>query len=695
MIRYVPCLILALIGMLLLAVGPSHAQVQHSLTIILEPQGHFLQGRDLIHFKPPLPEMIEFELASHARLGAVTVDGRPAEYRFEGGRLMIDGSALAADSAVVVEYGAAFDDPAPDKPLNTDNPGYGVTGAIDERGTLLLSGAGWYPASDQDSAMELVVDAPRGILAVTSGDLVGHADQGDRTLSRWKISGPFSRMSLAAGRFIHRTQPVGDGLWAATYFSQPLEHLSSSYLDAAVGYLQLYNNLFGPYAFNQFAVVENFFPTGYGFAGFTLLGRSVLKLPFIIHTSLGHEIAHSWWGNGVLVDFAEGNWCEGLTTYVADYLYQERRSAQAARQYRLQWLRNYASLVDPEKDFALSRFISRTDPVTKTIGYDKAAMVFHMLRQTVGDTVFWQTLRTVYAERRLKPTSWSDLQRAFEKTADRPLGTFFDQWVFRPGAPMLQLAQVQTRIGSQGQEVFGQLAQQQPHYALQVDLQLTTEKQTVDQQLPLDAARADFAFSTTGSPRMLVADPHVHIFRRLEPQEIPATINSVKGAGDLTICVNPNLDTAWVEAARRLRRSLGVPNARIVQGAPGPSAASEALIQIGPCDGGSLRGPVPAVLQTDDERFTFEGKVYDRAQGDSFFGVFRQNGSVTALFLPAADRQAAEQAVLKVTHYGKYSYLIFGGTENRVKGVWPAAQSPLIHDLHLTNQGANQRQGLE
>jgi hypothetical protein len=65
---------------------------------------------------------------------------------------------------------------------------------------------------------------------------------------------------------------------------------------------------------------------GFGFPSYTLIGGTVLRLPFIIHTSLGHEIAHCWWGNGVLVDDDGGNWSEALTTYVADYLYQEKKS---------------------------------------------------------------------------------------------------------------------------------------------------------------------------------------------------------------------------------------------------------------------------------------------------------------------------------------------------------------------------------
>ena len=159
--------------------------------------------------------------------------------------------------------------------------------------------------------------------------------------------------------------------------------------------------LFGPYPFPKFAVVENFFPTGYGFPSYTPLGSTILRLPFILSTSLGHEIAHCWWGNGVLVDYESGNWSEALTTYVSDYLYAgTARRPGRAKDYRLQALRNYTTLVPPAKDFPLARFTGRIDPATKAVGYDKGMMVFHMLRRRPWDEdAFWGALRDVYRER--------------------------------------------------------------------------------------------------------------------------------------------------------------------------------------------------------------------------------------------------------------------------------------------------------
>ena len=68
----------------------------------------------------------------------------------------------------------------------------------------------------------------------------------------------------------------------------------------------------------------------------------MIRLPFILHTSYPHEILHNWWGNSVYVDGASGNWCEGLTAYLADHLIREGQGRGA--EYRLDTLKKYRVL---------------------------------------------------------------------------------------------------------------------------------------------------------------------------------------------------------------------------------------------------------------------------------------------------------------------------------------------------------------
>jgi hypothetical protein len=137
------------------------------------------------------------------------------------------------------------------------------------------------------------------MIAVTAGQSLGHVAGGGKTVSTWQVNHPIEGISLSVAPYVVREKKTGD-VTAATYFLSPNQHLSDAYLDATADYVSFYSNLFGPYPFEKFAVVENFFPTGYGFPSYTLLGSTVLRLPFIIHTSLGHEIAHCWWGTGYM-----------------------------------------------------------------------------------------------------------------------------------------------------------------------------------------------------------------------------------------------------------------------------------------------------------------------------------------------------------------------------------------------------------
>ncbi|MEJ2475460.1 MAG: hypothetical protein P8Y74_16470, partial [Desulfobacterales bacterium] len=376
-----PAMLLA--GLFLLIACPVEAlDVHHDLKVVLYPAENRLEGFDTITIGPAAPADVELFLNEKATGLDLLADGRPVPFSFNDGRLKFKPVTVKRSDPLQISltYAAVFDDPVPVMPANTDNPGYGVSGTISPQGTLLLFGAGWYPHLEAERVtFGLSVEAPAGVVAVTAGRSLGRRTDGDRTVSKWVIDHPVRGLSLSAARYQVREEAIGR-VTAATYFLPRSADLSGPYIAATGRYLRLYESLFGPYPFDKFAVVENFFPTGYGFPSYTLLGSRVLRLPFIIDTSLGHEIAHCWWGNGVYVDGAGGNWSEGLTTYVADYLYKERESEQAAREYRRQILRNYATLVTPENDFPISRFQSRFNPVTKVIGYDKCAMVFHMLR---------------------------------------------------------------------------------------------------------------------------------------------------------------------------------------------------------------------------------------------------------------------------------------------------------------------------
>ena len=674
-------------GLILAAPAPGQAdplKIAHHLEIELILDAGRLIGQDRLRIAASQRNALVFQLSPRAERVEVRVNGRARRVSRGAGMLQVPltpterGRPLDVDLA----YQAVFDDPFPANPYNTDNPGFGVAGTISAAGVFLLDGAGWYPdLVDSHPTFTLQVKAPAGILAVTAGRSLGHQTTEAASISRWHIDHPVRGLALSAAAYQVTERRLGE-IVVATYFQRRNQDLSPAYLDAAMGYLEFYQERFGPYPFPKFAVVENFFPTGYGFASYTLIGDSVLRLPFIISTSLGHEIAHCWWGNGVWVDFAGGNWSEGLTTYVADYLYQERESAAAARHARQQMLRHYTTLAPPERDFPLSRFVSREDPATKAVGYDKSAMVFHMLRRTVGEDHFWGALRDLFASHCFLSASWDDIRRAMEHRAGRSLDRFFNQWVRQPGAPRLALEQVRVDPENGAWRVAGRLRQQPSHFRANWDLVLETAAGAVVQPFELTGADVDIQLTAGGAPTLLAVDPEAHVLRRLDPAEIPPAVNALKASPAVTavLCASGAPDPQRL--ADILVRSLGIgPRATVVAEADlDPRRAQEQdLILVGlPRDPSWLpRLPAGVVLAPDG--FGVEGtETADRA--DTFFGVFRRPeapGRVVAVLLPLGP-EGAETAAAKITHYGRFSYLTFRNGVNRGKGFWPVAASPVV-----------------
>jgi hypothetical protein len=660
----------------------AEGSARHDLQVELFPQKQRLQAVDQITIEKSPGDRLDFKLSRRAEQIEVTVNRKFHKFDFEDGRLQI---GLAADEKkqkiqITIRYTAVFDDPVPIRPLNADNPGYGVSATISERGSFLLAGSGWYPQwTAGHSSYTLKVIAPEGMLAVTAGQSKGHKTRNGKTESTWLISDPIRGLSLSVGAYILREKKVGN-ITAATYFFPETEHLAEAYLAATANYLSFYQDLFGPYPFQKFAVVENFFPTGFGFPSYTLIGGTVLRLPFIIRTSLGHEIAHCWWGNGVLVDYDGGNWSEALTTYVADYHYKEMKSEEDARGYRLQILRNYATLVKPTQDFALKQFQSRYDPITKTIGYDKGAMVFHMLRRQVGDEAFWGALRDLYRDRLFKATSWTDFQKAFEARGRRPLNNFFDQWVFHKGAPRFYLDAVQAKRTDSIWKIEGRIVQENPPFSFDLDLLLESQGQTNSRTIRISDKETPFQITSKSMPLRLLADPDSQIMRRLLPIEIPPAINAMKSSSSVLALLSADLEPQIKSAARTLVLSLGLKNYTFAEErhVKHEQLLGKDILMIGYPQDKALFRHLPEQIAIDPKSFILNEKTYQQSS-DVFFGVFAHPFSenrIAALFFPLSS-DLAETVARKITHYGKYSYLAFENGQNRAKGFWPIEQSPL------------------
>ncbi len=563
-------------------------------------------------------------------------------------------------------------------------------GIISADGCYLSGASGWYPSfGDGLVTFDLNTVIPAPYDTVSGGDRTEHGTKGGVTRARWETSTPQDEIIMTCGRYTEYSREER-GLKYYAFLLQPDRELAERYLEATGRYIGMYSDLIGPYPYRKFALIENFWDTGYGMPSFTLLGSKVIRLPFIINTSYPHEILHNWWGNGVFVDYPSGNWCEGLTSYLADYLIAENRGK--ARDYRMTTLQKYSDYVNGGADFPLTEFRSRHSSASEAVGYGKALMMYHMLRNMLGDDAFRKSLRKFYADNLFRTTSFDHLRAAFESvTGPGRLKPFFDQWTRRAGAPALQLRDARVTRTAEGYDLDFTVAQVQdgPPYSLQVPAAIYLAGQPAPRMKMLSVSGPEdtFHYSVPVMPLRLEIDPEFDVFRRLDPLETPPTLSRVLGAEKPAILIPAGADGArWRDLAVAWNKDRNnLPAIAEDSGLPAPPEAASYWLfggenRFAPDFERSL-ARYGAVFSGDS--VTLDNRVFPLAGNTFVFAAFNPASAERSAALVLSDsRDKLQLLASKLPHYGKYSWLVFDSGMNSVAtGIWPVRKSPLSVDF--------------
>jgi hypothetical protein len=316
-------------------------------------------------------------------------------------------------------------------------------------------------------------------------------------------------------------------------------------------------------------------------------------------------------------------------------------------------------------------------------------MVFHMLRRHLGDEKFFTGLRRLAVDGTGRRLGWADFERVFSQLSGEELRWFFGQWVEQAGAPQLSLEAVAAERGRNGWTVRGVIRQDGAGYRLAVPLRLTTATgEMLTKVVATDGSRTPFAFEAGETPRQLLADPESDLFRRLDPAELPATVN------DLTAPQRPLVIVAdgrreLLAAAAPLLKGLHWETAPVVGEAEAATLplTGRDLLLIGWPERAALRpAPDQGLRLATDGTTTWQAGP-DTVEGATLFAVFAGRGDGKVALFQSMSAGAARAAAAKISHYGRYSLLLFSAEgRNLVKNTRDAATSPLRVDLTVEGQ---------
>jgi len=617
---------------------PTFAQnvANHSIKLTLDPAHGKVHVDD--HIQMTGGGKMTFQISRNFRIKKLVVNDRPhSPIRTDGGILVDLGDFGQHQINIITQ--ATF----PTTKAFSQPP------YLNAEGGFLWQG--WIASPEKQlTTWDIEGISPASQKWLTTGKLVFEDQQGGKYMARFQSRNPSTPPLLITGPY-QISERKADGVRIRTYFHKELAPLADGYLTDTAKYIKQGSQTIGGFPYGEFSIVSAPLPVGFGLPGIAYMGRKVLALPFIRTTSLPHEVLHNWWGNAVDVDYASGNWAEGLTSYQADMAQSAIKNNDGGRSKRLEWLRNFAALAKGQ-DSSLQSFTSRTHDASQIVGYGKAAFVFHMLKTTLGDKAFNAGLQNLYKKFQFKAASWADIQSLFEATSKQDLSAFFTSWISRPGAPKLKLQEARSKSGQLSFRLTQ--IQQGPGYPLTIPILVKTKDG--QQMTTINMVNKDqtFQISTKGRAIEFNIDPNVDVFRQLSPDEAPPIFRDIT-LNKKTILVTPGGNKAFNAQAQQLAALL----------LQRPVSVQKTPLKNGPQIIIGLESDVPAAFTTN-----LPSQLRTPADGRVF--TVRKNGQ-NNLIVTVKNLPTLLSMMRSLPHYKRRSYVIFKAGKAIQKGEWPAS----------------------
>ncbi len=563
-----------------------------------------------------------------------------------------------------------------------------TTGTITNEGIYLAGSTYWLPTFETIilSSFDLTVQIDTGWNVVSQGERTINKEENGKQIVKYHSPEPMDEVYLIAAEWFEYSLQAGDVLVQA-FLRTPDVELANKYLGVTNGFIDMYNSLIGPYPYTKFALVENFWETGYGMPSFTLLGEKVIRFPWILYSSYPHELLHNYWGNSVFVDYSEGNWCEGTTVYMADHLLQEQKGNGAS--YRRTSLQKFTDYVNEDNDFPVSEFINRNNSAEEAIGYGKSMMINNMLRWEFGDDKFKEAFSKFYNDNKFRKASFNDIQKSFEAVTGKNLDSFFTQWVNQTGAPTLNISGVELNKNNEKYSLNFTLKQLQKEDVFDINIPvviyLEGETLVTEERVTMNQRIQTFSFSYDKKPLRIDIDPEFQIMRRLNRKEVPPSLTQVFGEQEAIIIIPENskhlesytaLANMWQETQEAQGKKLIIVTDGEIDAVPTDKAVWILGFENNYSDYVNITEKYSSVLGS--EKLEQLDKL--KKEGAIIFAVPNPNNiHHTVGFIGANNNDAISALSSKLLHYGKYGYLGFESEKatNILKGSLPALDSPM------------------
>ncbi len=428
--------------------------VEHlALDLTLDLDAKSVSGTASLTVKRVDPNATELPLdAIGFDLQKVTLDGHRVAHRYDGRVLTVTipvasrGGVLAVTYSATPRRGLYFLEP--DEHVK-DRPRQVWSQCQEEDARHFL------PCHDKPHVKmttEMTVTVPNGFYVLSNGELASSSKPKEGPWRfHWKMSAPHPSylLTLVAGEFAEVTAKAG-GVPLSYLVPRGREGDVERTFGRTPQMIEYFGTLTGvAFPWNKYAqvVVSDFIFGGMENTTATTMYEHILlderaALDVTSDDLVAHELAHQWFGDYVTCrDWSDGWLNEGFATFM-EHVWREKHLGKDEHEYAVKGdLDAYMAEAAGRyrRPIVCHAYDAPLDLFDRHL-YEKGGLVLHLLRLELGSDLFWRGVSVYLKRHAFGVVETKDLQRALEEVSGRSLGRLFDQWVYRPGHPDLEVA---------------------------------------------------------------------------------------------------------------------------------------------------------------------------------------------------------------------------------------------------------------
>ena len=306
---------------------------------------------------------------------------------------------------------------------------------------------GWWPCkqdlNDKIDSIDVFITTPKfnsnnqENIAVSNGLEISQItiDQNKTTHFKHRYPIPAYLIAISVTNYLtynHEVENNGSPFEIVNYvYPESYDSANESTL-VTVDIMNFFTNIFEEYPFSD----EKYGHAQFGWGG----GMEHTTVSFMGGFSRGliaHELAHQWFGNKITCGAWNDIWLnEGFATYLSGLVIESFDGAQDFNT----WKQNRINSITSQPDGSV--YINEDEPTSSRIfngrlSYSKGALVLHMLRKELDDTLFFESLQNYLVDPDFSygyATS-DEFIDSIEQTSQTDLTEFFNDWLYGEGYP--------------------------------------------------------------------------------------------------------------------------------------------------------------------------------------------------------------------------------------------------------------------